>query len=188
LRRGGSGSRSFPIVCDDAAGDVHLELLCSWSRLTRERLRPVHELRPSDVRGEPEIVEAEGLEASHPRVAGIVQTHRQQVDAETGRQQVRTKDIKEWKLPASEAECQVVRASTPSVHPINRPPTPCNCSGYEGCIAQRHVLTAQAKNRRSEESKPGLAERRPAAAVGARQGSGKTNAPRARGAWFSGSL
>ena len=43
----------------------------------------------------PEIVEAEGLEASHPRVAGIVQTHRQQVDTQTGRQQVRTRDIKD---------------------------------------------------------------------------------------------
>jgi hypothetical protein len=41
----------------------------------------------------PEIVEVEDLEASHPRVAGIVQTHRQQVDAQTGRQQVRTRDI-----------------------------------------------------------------------------------------------
>ena len=42
----------------------------------------------------PEILEVEILEASHPRVAGIVQTHRQQVDTQTGRQQGRTKDIK----------------------------------------------------------------------------------------------
>ena len=28
----------------------------------------------------PEVLEVENLEASHPRVAGIVQTHRQQVD------------------------------------------------------------------------------------------------------------
>ena len=49
----------------------------------------------------PEIVEAEGLEASHPRVAGIVQTHRQQVDtAQMGRQPVRTEDIKDYKVPA----------------------------------------------------------------------------------------
>jgi len=41
----------------------------------------------------PEIVEAEALEASHPRVAGIVQTHRQQVDTQTERQQVRARDI-----------------------------------------------------------------------------------------------
>ena len=41
----------------------------------------------------PEIVEAGGLEASHPRVAGIVQTHRQQFDTQTGRQQVKTRDI-----------------------------------------------------------------------------------------------
>jgi hypothetical protein len=40
------------------------------------------------------MFEAEGLEASHPRVAGIVQTHRQQVGAQTGRRQVMTKDIK----------------------------------------------------------------------------------------------
>ena len=42
----------------------------------------------------PEVLEVENLEASHPRVAGIVQTHRQQVDTQTGRQQVRTRDIK----------------------------------------------------------------------------------------------
>jgi len=41
----------------------------------------------------PEIVEVEDLEASHPRVAGIVQTHRQQLDTQTGRQQVRARDI-----------------------------------------------------------------------------------------------
>jgi len=41
----------------------------------------------------PEIVEAEGLEASHPRVAGIVQTHRQQVGAEMRQAQIRTRDI-----------------------------------------------------------------------------------------------
>ena len=41
----------------------------------------------------PEIVTTEGLEASHPRVAGIVQTHRQQFDTQTGRQQVRARDI-----------------------------------------------------------------------------------------------
>ena len=34
------------------------------------------------------------LQASHPRVAGIVQTHRQQIDtAVTRRQQVGTRDI-----------------------------------------------------------------------------------------------
>jgi hypothetical protein len=42
----------------------------------------------------PEVLEVENLEASHPRVAGIVQTHRQQVDTQTGRQQARTRDIK----------------------------------------------------------------------------------------------
>ena len=41
----------------------------------------------------PEIVEAGGLEASHPRVAGIVQTHRQQFDTQTRRQQVGARDI-----------------------------------------------------------------------------------------------
>jgi len=42
----------------------------------------------------PEIVEAEGLEASHPRVAGIVQTHRQQIDtAADGQQQMSQEDI-----------------------------------------------------------------------------------------------
>jgi hypothetical protein len=34
-----------------------------------------------------ESVEAEGLKASHPRVAGIVQAHRQQIDAAGARQQ-----------------------------------------------------------------------------------------------------
>ena len=34
------------------------------------------------------------LEASHPRIAGIVQVHRQQIDAATaGRQQMRNRDI-----------------------------------------------------------------------------------------------
>jgi hypothetical protein len=42
----------------------------------------------------PEIVTTEGLEASHPRVAGIVQTHRQQVDTETRRALVKAGDIK----------------------------------------------------------------------------------------------
>ena len=56
----------------------------------------------------PEIVTIEGLEASHPRVAGIVQTHRQQVDtAQMGRQAVRTRDIKENKVPAARGRCQV---------------------------------------------------------------------------------
>ncbi len=55
-----------------------------------------------------ENVEAEGLEASHPRIAGIVQTHRQQVDtAQIGRQQVRTKDIKKSTVTALQAGCQV---------------------------------------------------------------------------------
>jgi hypothetical protein len=42
----------------------------------------------------PEIVTTEGLEASHPRVAGIVQTHRQQVGTQTGRAQVKARGIK----------------------------------------------------------------------------------------------
>ena len=41
----------------------------------------------------PEIVTTEGLEASHPRVAGTVQTQRQQVAGQAGRQQVMTEDI-----------------------------------------------------------------------------------------------
>jgi hypothetical protein len=47
------------------------------------------------VRERLEMLKLEDLEASHPRVAGIVQTHRQQVDTQTGRQQVRTRDIRE---------------------------------------------------------------------------------------------
>ena len=38
------------------------------------------------------------LEASHPRVAGMVQAHRQHIDAAHGRQEVRTKDINTSKL------------------------------------------------------------------------------------------
>jgi len=37
------------------------------------------------------------LEASHPRVAGMVQAHRQHIDTVQGRQ-ARTKDIKDNKL------------------------------------------------------------------------------------------
>ncbi len=41
------------------------------------------------------------LEASHPRVAGIVQAHRQQIDAAwMGRQQMRSKYIENTKVPA----------------------------------------------------------------------------------------
>ncbi len=41
-----------------------------------------------------ELLKLKGLEASHPRVAGIVQAHRQQIDAAGARrQQVSEKDI-----------------------------------------------------------------------------------------------
>jgi hypothetical protein len=50
--------------------------------------------RPSDVRGRLEMFELKILEASHPRVAGIVQTHRQQIDAaEICRQRMRKENI-----------------------------------------------------------------------------------------------
>ena len=62
-------------------------------RRARERMSIVHE-RGRATREETEMLEVEELEVSHPRVAGIVQTHRQQIDARTGRQQVRTRDIK----------------------------------------------------------------------------------------------
>jgi hypothetical protein len=41
-----------------------------------------------------EVLKLKVLEASHPRVAGIVQAHRQQIDAAgAGQQQVSEKDI-----------------------------------------------------------------------------------------------
>jgi hypothetical protein len=40
------------------------------------------------------MLKLNGLQASHPRIAGIVQTHRQQIDAAvTGRQQVSEENI-----------------------------------------------------------------------------------------------
>jgi hypothetical protein len=46
------------------------------------------------VREKLEVLRLKVLEASHPRVAGIVQVHRQQIDAARGRrQQMSEKDI-----------------------------------------------------------------------------------------------
>jgi collagenase-like PrtC family protease len=40
------------------------------------------------------VLKLKGLKASHPRVAGIVQAHRQQIDAAgAGQQQMSEKDI-----------------------------------------------------------------------------------------------
>jgi hypothetical protein len=48
------------------------------------------------------------LEASHPRVAGMVQAHRQQIDAvHAGQQQVDENDMYINTLPAARAGCQV---------------------------------------------------------------------------------
>jgi hypothetical protein len=61
--------------------------------------------RPRDVRGDRIGVELE-LEASHPRIAGIVQTHRQHIDALDGRHGVMTKDIDQRKVSGAALECQ----------------------------------------------------------------------------------
>jgi hypothetical protein len=54
----------------------------------------VYGWRPIDVRGELKVLKLRILEASHPRIAGIVQVHRQQIDAAAhGQQQVSEKDI-----------------------------------------------------------------------------------------------
>jgi len=51
-------------------------------------------LRPSDLRGEWKLLKLKILQASHPRVAGIVQAHRQQIDvAGAGQQQMSDEDI-----------------------------------------------------------------------------------------------
>jgi hypothetical protein len=76
---------------------VHFELLyrLRWEdgRLTVDR-RPALQRRPSDVRERLEMLKLKGLQASHPRIAGIVQTHRQQIDAAvSGRQQMSEENI-----------------------------------------------------------------------------------------------
>jgi hypothetical protein len=47
------------------------------------------------------------LGASHPRIAGIVQTHRQHIDARDGRHGAMTKDIDQATLPVAGDDCQV---------------------------------------------------------------------------------
>jgi hypothetical protein len=46
------------------------------------------------VRGELEVLKLKNLEVSHPRIAGIVQAHRQHIDAAgAGRQQMSDRSI-----------------------------------------------------------------------------------------------
>jgi hypothetical protein len=61
------------------------------------------------------MLKLKNLEASHPRVAGIVQAHRQQIDAAgIGRQQMRFKDIDINKLPENS-----IRDKSPDACPLS---------------------------------------------------------------------
>ena len=61
------------------------------------------------------MLKLKNLEASHPRVAGIVQAHRQQIDAAgIGRQQMRFKDIEINKLPENS-----IRDKSPDACPLS---------------------------------------------------------------------